>query len=151
LFSVSDTGYKSYHWTFGDGYAMDKPSGLHDFHANFISTAIKLQVATKLGCAKEFDTMLMVKRLDIGDSLNIFPNPFNDHISIYAALKSNSDFTFMMYDAIGREVVAPIKWNRKPGVYLENFNFTPDRLSSGIYILYLKLNDKVIIKKMVLD
>jgi len=154
-FSESDSTYFSYAWDFGDGTNGGKPTMEHNYLSNYNGLNINLKVTTKLGCSLVLDSIINVKfklgvMKDQGeDSFQIYPDPFSDHISIFSNLVSKTDFTFALYNALGKEVFSQNVLSRLPGAYTDNIKLDKVNLTPGIYFVYLSCNDRVITQKMI--
>jgi photosystem II stability/assembly factor-like uncharacterized protein len=78
-----------------------------------------------------------------------FPNPLNPATTIAFSIKEESNVSLIVYDALGREVIALINSEQKvAGKY--NITFDATNLPSGIYIYKLTAGSFVDVKKMVL-
>ena len=77
-----------------------------------------------------------------------YPNPFNPSTTIKYQLKEPGFVSLKVYDILGKEVVTLVQENKSAGFY--NVNFDASKLSSGLYIYRLRVNDFVENKKMLL-
>lgn len=76
-----------------------------------------------------------------------YPNPFNPSTTIKFELPESGVITIRIDDITGREVYKLNEF-KTPGTY--NFNYTSDKLSSGIYFYSAEFSGKRIVKKMIL-
>ncbi|MCX7610518.1 MAG: glycosyl hydrolase family 18 protein [Ignavibacterium sp.] len=79
-------------------------------------------------------------------SLNAFPNPFNSNTTIRFELPKQGFVKLEVYDILGRKIKSLVNKFFKEGIYEMNLN--GDDLSSGIYILYLKIDENAVIHKI---
>lgn len=77
-----------------------------------------------------------------------YPNPFNPTTTIKYEIPKSGKVTLKVYDILGSEVATLIDALQETGRY--EVNFDAGRLSSGVYIYTLNVNDYVNVKKMVL-
>jgi hypothetical protein len=78
-----------------------------------------------------------------------YPNPFNPATNFNFSLPEGANVSIIIYDITGREVDLIAKNQfMTPGTY--NVQYTPDKLSSGVYFYRITANDFVETKKMVL-
>lgn len=81
----------------------------------------------------------------IGNSLNIFPNPFEEEIFIELELNQIADLNIYVNDLLGRKTKVfhsnSVSGNFRQSLDLSNF-------SSGIYFLELEINDETLMKKI---
>ena len=76
-----------------------------------------------------------------------YPNPFNPITTIKYALSENGYVTLNVYNPLGELVAELVDKMQTIGQYEVGFN--SDKLTSGVYIYTLKVNDFVLSKKMV--
>jgi len=76
------------------------------------------------------------------------PNPFNPSTSIKFQIPEQGLVNLKVFDILGRELATLINDHKLAGFY--EVNFDASKLSSGIYIYQLKVNDFVSSKKMIL-
>jgi len=83
------------------------------------------------------DVPTSVKSLGIVEatqlSIQAFPNPFNSSTTIHLDLPFRSDVSIQIYNVLGQVVGAQAVHDLFPGQY--RFPFTPESLSSGVYII----------------
>ena len=77
-----------------------------------------------------------------------YPNPFNPGTTINYQLPQNGFVTLKIFDILGKEVATLVNEYKTPGRY--TINFEASRLSSGVYIYQLRVNDYISSKKMLL-
>jgi len=77
-----------------------------------------------------------------------YPNPFNPSTKISWQSPVGSHQTLKVYDIIGNEVATLVDEYKPAGSY--EVEFDASKLSSGVYLYQLKLDSKIITKKMTL-
>jgi hypothetical protein len=80
--------------------------------------------------------------------LRIYPNPFNIYTDITFTLLSYGDVRLEIYNSSGSKVKEFIYHSITPGTY--KYTFYRENFSSGVYFVYLKVNDLVETKKAIL-
>jgi mannan endo-1,4-beta-mannosidase len=78
-----------------------------------------------------------------------YPNPFNPITNITYRITERGSVTLKVYDILGREVSELVNEEKDAGEY--EVSFDASSLSSGVYCYKLQSNDKVSVKKMVLQ
>ena len=81
-----------------------------------------------------------------GDDVNVYPNPFVDHITIELDRSWDGDVELSLYDMFGRvsktENIINSSVNFTHRIELSNTNY-------GLYIIKIKQKEKVLIKKLI--
>ncbi len=77
-----------------------------------------------------------------------YPNPFNPSTVIRYAIPGDGFVTLKVYDMLGKEVASLVNEKQEQGIYSANFDAS--KLSSGVYIYKLQVNNFTAAKKMVL-
>ncbi len=77
-----------------------------------------------------------------------YPNPFNPSTTIKYSLPKAGNVQLKVYNILGAEVASLISEHQEAGNY--EVTFDAENLSSGIYLYTLRVNNKVITKKMTL-
>ena len=83
--------------------------------------------------------------------LEVYPNPFNQDLSIIYELKENSNVTLSVYDLVGKTVKILVNEHQQKGVKHLKWNGEDDlenKIKNGIYIITLKTEKCVINKKV---
>lgn len=81
--------------------------------------------------------------------LEASPNPFSDVVQIHYELKKNSFIQLTVNDLYGRKVASLVNQNQISGAY--TLPFEAHHLPSGIYFIYLKTEDGIAVKKVILQ
>jgi hypothetical protein len=82
------------------------------------------------------------------NNIKNFPNPFNPTTTVYYKLKERGNVTIKVYDALGKEVAVLVNESKTMGDYVAKFDGS--RLSSGVYIIRMQINNSSISKKILL-
>ena len=61
-----------------------------------------------------------------------YPNPFNPETKIKYSIAENTNVQLKVYDLLGKEISTLVNEKKTPGYY--EVTFTPENLSSGVYI-----------------
>ncbi|MFD0962634.1 alkaline phosphatase D family protein [Pseudofulvibacter geojedonensis] len=80
--------------------------------------------------------------------IGVYPNPLESQGNIHFIVNNKTELNFALYDFTGKkvyEIIEPTNFNK--GVYNLNFSINSS-LSSGMYLLRIKYNDKIIMKKI---
>lgn len=89
-----------------------------------------------------------VQNITESNLINIFPNPFLNTFSISLNLNSDTNVELTLIDALGKEIVY-YQTKESAGVYTKVINANSLNLSSGTYLVKIKLNEKELFKKMI--
>jgi hypothetical protein len=76
-----------------------------------------------------------------------YPNPFNPSTSIRFDLKERTTVRLSIFDVTGREIETLVDGIREAGSY--EVSFSPELLSSGVYLYRLRTGDFIKTLKMV--
>ncbi len=77
-----------------------------------------------------------------------YPNPFNPTTVIRYAIPTDGFVTLKVYDLLGREIASLVNEKLEQGIY--SVNFDASKLSSGVYIYKMQVNNFTATKKMIL-
>lgn len=77
-----------------------------------------------------------------------YPNPFNSSTTIKISIPQRGNYSLKIFDLLGREISTLLNGELMPGIH--KFNFSEDRLSSGVYFYRLTGSSSTIVRKMVL-
>lgn len=77
-----------------------------------------------------------------------YPNPFNPSTFISYKLSTDTKVTIKVFDILGNEITTLVDEYKNAGLYF--VEFTSNVLSSGIYFYYMKADEFLDIKKMIL-
>jgi hypothetical protein len=122
--------------------STDLISHFSDFWAD---TAMNNKITVTGGTSVEEKSLGLIPD-SYGLSQN-FPNPFNPSTGIRFDLKERSTVRLSIFDITGREIETLVDGIREAGIY--EVTFSPERLSSGVYLYRLNTGDYVRTLKMV--
>ncbi len=165
--ATSNTTINSYLWDFGDGTTSTLPYPSHTY-ANSTPLLLCLTITTVNGCTSTFCdsihpghgvnhiTTINVLNPAAGinvnasteESLSNYPNPFTNNTTISYSLNHNTSVDLFVMDLLGNKVAIIENGTKATGTY--NLNFDGSTLSSGIYILQLRLDNKILTKKLMI-
>jgi len=80
-------------------------------------------------------------------SLNVFPNPAKDNISINYYLNSEQATTISLFDLSGKRVALLANESQSAGNY--NTSYAIDEINSGVYVVELRAGDQSYFRKIV--
>ena len=81
-------------------------------------------------------------------SINNYPNPFNPTTTINYQLPENGFVTVKVYDLLGKEIALLVNENKQAGYH--SVTFDASRLTSGVYIYTIIVNNFIQSRKMML-
>jgi flagellar hook assembly protein FlgD len=90
------------------------------------------------------------------DNFNLYqnyPNPFNSNTKIKLDIKNKSNIELDIYDLSGKIIKQVFRGSKEVGTHIFSWNSKNSmsvKVTSGVYILKLKVENSQIIKKMVL-
>ena len=76
----------------------------------------------------------------IGNSIQVFPNPFVENVTITFEVKETTNANLSVYDVVGRKVVTIIEGQLPDGTY--NYNENLGQLEPGLYIITLNMDNE---------
>lgn len=166
--STSTTGTATYFWDFGDGtsstlqypshtYASSGPYYLcltiTDSSPAFGSCTSTHCDSLAAGHASVPITLNVVnvatgiEETSIATSLENYPNPFSGSTTITYSLSKDATLELNIVDLLGSKVASIENINKPAGNYTATWN--ADNVSAGMYLLQMKVNDKVSTRKIV--
>ena len=84
-------------------------------------------------------------------SFTLYPNPAQENVNIqYSVDKTSCDVNIKIVDVYGNEIQNITNKNQENGDYTYALNINQD-MSSGIYFIYLTIDNKTYVKKLVLN
>jgi spore germination protein YaaH len=84
-------------------------------------------------------------------NLSVYPNPFNSNSTLTYNLINDAKVEIKLIDVIGREILLTSKINQVKGEHSALIDKNNLQLSSGIYLLSLKINETEFFKKIIVD
>jgi hypothetical protein len=79
--------------------------------------------------------------------LKIFPNPVSDDFNVLFSVSNRSNVKVLLYDVKGKLITTLMDREIATGNYSYNYTLK-DLVSSGVYFLTVKVNDKIYSKKI---
>ena len=76
----------------------------------------------------------------VGNSIQVFPNPFVENVTITFEVKEKTNANLSVYDVVGRKVVTIIEGQLPDGTY--NYNENLGQLEPGLYIITLNMDNE---------
>ena len=89
-----------------------------------------------------------VKENSADYSLNVYPNPFTQNFEVELKLTDDSDVELKLFDALGKQLTT-YQTKESKGIYKQTINVSQLNLSTGIYWLTIRINDKELTKKII--
>ena len=99
-------------------------------------------------CAGTMSSVSDLSSQSIG--MDIYPNPFNEQVTIELSLKESNKVQLEMYDLVGNKLFTVADEQRSAGTYKYTLGASDMKYASGIYILKLRTNDQSIARRIVL-
>ncbi|MDI6809228.1 MAG: T9SS type A sorting domain-containing protein [Candidatus Eisenbacteria bacterium] len=130
-------------WTM-DGSTIIERVDVHDSITGEDATASFYVYPYVIGI-KEEASLSIPKTYRLGQN---YPNPFNPRTEIRFELPKQSNVSLVVYDVLGKEVARLVDGPMNAGYHHVSWN--ADRLSSGVYILKLRADAFVDVKRLVL-
>jgi hypothetical protein len=129
--------------TANPGYEFEYWGANNNLAANTNTKAIKLNIDSS-------DTFIAHFKV-LENNLSVYPNPFNNNLTINYQLQEGAQVGIKLYTVIGQEIAEIVS----PGVFQEagsysvNFDANNLQLAQGVYFIELKTMDFVKIIKLV--
>ena len=90
-----------------------------------------------------------VEDLSVSDvNMTIFPNPFNDQITLNYELPENANVQIQITDATGKLIQSIVNGSQQRGNYTKTINFVSG-LEHGLYFVHLSVNGQTSVKKII--
>ena len=151
-FTNTSNNATSYLWDFGDGNTSTDANPIHtytmsgNYTITLTSTNVECGDNLKVSNIDVTVSTLSINEEDFLNSVNVYPNPFNNSITIN--LNSDSQINYQLFDINGRLIIS--KTNSSPinnKIIIDNLS----SLSKGTYFLKIKQldTDFNLIKKVI--
>jgi len=82
----------------------------------------------------------------IGNSLNIYPNPFNEFLIVELELQEVAELKIDLTDMLGRKIALKSA-TEQSGNFQESFDLS--NISSGVYFIELTIEGEKLVKKVI--
>ena len=148
--SIVKNGLVPYYWDNGgignNGFGLFNRANTTQAYPDIVEAIINAADTSGVGTAIG---TLEQKPANFSLSQN-YPNPFNPETMIAYQLPSAGHVTLKIYDILGREVATLVNNFQNAGNHTVQLSTNDYRLSSGIYIYKISVNDFQSVKKMIL-
>jgi PKD repeat protein len=145
----------SYSWDFGDG-----KFGTGAFTSNTYDTTGVYYVCLTTTNTSDSCTATVCDSVDVVITgidevkenlfnLDVYPNPANDWTTISYLLNKNADIQLSVTDLLGNVVTINEVKHQPKGNY--SVKWQPEKISAGLYLLQLKVNDQTEVRKLVIS
>lgn len=168
VYNTSSTGSNYYYlWDFGDTTTSNLQYPMHNYSGSG-PYQLCLTVTDTSGCSDtQCDSIYAgrssggislvvlppiitnVKETKLVNLLNIYPNPTNTISTISYSIGKDTSFELTVFDLLGNKVTVIETGNRKAGNYSTVWN--AENLSKGMYLLQLKTDDTISVKKVIIS
>ena len=82
-------------------------------------------------------------------SVEIFPNPFKENISISYNLKKESIVNIEIFDLLGKKITSLVNTTQKEGKYNFNINTAKYEMTQAVYFIKLNINKTTYLKRII--
>ncbi len=133
----------SWNWNFGDSTSSTQQNPVHTYSFTGIKQ-VRLNVSNALGCVDEYveNILIMVltgiEGLEFGETINLFPNPTQDQLSIEIKLKTSESVNIEILSTDGKVLKNESSLSKSTDHQIE---MNVKDLPSGMYILKFSLSD----------
>jgi len=87
--------------------------------------------------------------LPTGETVNVYPNPFNQSTDVYYDLNSPQTVSISVFDLTGREVVPAFAQIQNAGNHVYHFDTEANHIPFGVYVLKISIGGTVISRQLV--
>ena len=84
-----------------------------------------------------------------GELLNVFPNPYSKETELSYNLNENSMVTIELFNSIGEKINVIAMEDQLAGKHTYKINENTHNESNGVYLIKLKANDRIFIKRLI--
>lgn len=144
-------------WDFGDGTKDSTQNPTHTY-ADTGKHFVTLYVYNDCGSDTLMDTVVTTKNVGISvlpvkiAAFNVHPNPYKNEIQISYGLNKTSKVLLEVYNIIGEKVKTIVNNDlQKEGEYKYYFSSKKHGYDSGIYLVKLVVDDKIIATKRIVE
>ncbi|MCD4745444.1 MAG: T9SS type A sorting domain-containing protein [Bacteroidales bacterium] len=112
-------------------------------------------VTNEYGCESEQSNIIHfiytgITELSNGESLNIYPNPFTEKVTIDYLIKKNSDVKIIIYNKLG-QVIDILIDQADQSTGFHRIHFDASDIKAGIYYCKIQTDNYTYIKKLILS
>ncbi len=119
-----------------------------DDKTNVIRTAYHANIKEELEKSKPHKKSIQSLSQN-NHTLDVFPNPYEDHFAIRYNLSENSDVKIAILNNTGKEVLSAKLGKQEAGSHTYQVNADQKGMKSGLYFVKLILDDTVLTEKIV--
>ena len=154
-FVASDKSFKSYSWDFGDKTSTGSgDSTTHKYTSNKRYN-VTLSVANAKGCTASTSDSFTVLITGLEEmtankfNLQVYPNPFQSLTNISFTLEKADNVRMEIYDVFGKQVATLANNNSlSAGTYTMQFNSEQYNITSGLYLVRMKIGENIITRQI---
>jgi len=153
FFSDSSTNAISWLWDFGDGNTSTSQNPIYTYFTEGTYN-VCLSVTAASGCkdstCKLVDAAVTgVNELHASNlKFQIYPNPFSNKTDIKYTLKQTADVSLEVLNLLGEKIKTLVNKRQSAGEYKFTFSAKRSGHAEGVYIVKLKLNNRIYIQKL---
>jgi len=148
-FSPQDSTFKTYKWFFGTGDSSTSVKPVYVYPAIKASYFVKLSVTNTNGCSATISDSVAVGKTGINagpglllNDIAIYPNPFNNKLTISYSLTVKSRLGISIFDMQGRQITIIKEGNFETGNYNDEIDASALKMTGGIYLLRMAINEE---------
>lgn len=152
-FSDSSSNAVSWSWDFDDGNSSvsEDPGYTYSTGGTY---NVCLTVTDAFGCVDSTCKSVVavatgISELSTGETLSIYPNPYTGQTLISYSLTEKANVTLEVHNLLGAKIETLVNENQQPGAYKYNFSAESSGNAQGIYVVKLKLNNSIYIRKII--
>lgn len=142
----------SWFWDFGDGNTSTQQNPTHIYTQPGVYD-VHLQTENNTGCSDAMTQTITVLNFPVStnevdifnQNIKIYPNPTNDILNIELNLDKKATVQFQLFDAVGQLILNQKTANYNNQTTTLNLNDLP----SGVYFLQIRIDENVVIKKVI--
>lgn len=82
-------------------------------------------------------------------SLNIYPNPFSDHLHLSYSLAVDANVEIVLVDVLGRRIILSAEHLQAAGKHEQDLNLNALQLAKGVYFLEMNVGGEKVVRKIV--
>ncbi|MCB9189735.1 MAG: T9SS type A sorting domain-containing protein [Flavobacteriales bacterium] len=142
-FTNNSTNATSYEWDFGDGNTSTDENPWNSYGATGVYDVSLIAMTS--GCSNDtahFEITVLDNSAGIStnyfEAIRLYPNPFNDHLTISGLSSLGSSINIQLFDMSGRIICSQNISNHTDIVILDELNV----LSKGVYQLRIASSEK---------
>lgn len=159
----------SYSWDFGDGNTSNVQFPIHQYAGAGTYLICLTVTSSNPACTSTYcDSVTVTQKMlsaftfavvdqstsanpaaEASASLEMWPNPAHDQVSIRLELQNNAPVSAQIVDLQGRLVFETTEKRLAPGQH--TFNFNLHQLPSGLYLARVKIGGESIVRKLMVD